>query len=459
MNERDKKRLKEIMDRALVGTRMNYPTFDLASTISYEIIKKIDAYTNFKWFENQYACISEVSEKYKVPLRSEIKAFCDVHKLDFYSQLLRMSAENWSKKGLDIKGGEISKMTLIYADFIENYLKKSFREREDYVENYKEYLNNKDMIYDVVNLITNDYIASIDFEKAFEPVLKIETQEALYEFLTNVSGFKLMDSYSGKLLEGKIQLTADRGFKEDKTKPQQDAALSIVREDNLFLNIIADGAGGSEIGEAASKEIIIQMKKWFENTDRELFEDIDLVVELLKEKLNEINIEVNKKYENSYSTVVLSLTIKDKTIIVSVGDSTAYTYDGEELVLLTELDSFVNGYYYEDARWNAGNNIITSAIGDRYPVEPHVNIIENKGQRIILSSDGVTDLVSDETFISYFVNKSSSDKIVDDALNNPEVMYEFEDEEGVMEVHYLPKTEDNISAIVVDLPNEKVKKL
>lgn len=453
----NKRRLKEIFERALVGTKMNYPTFDLSGTIAYEIMKKIKAYKNIKKYTDTFTCISEVSEKYKVPLRSEIKSFCKAHELDFYSEVLKLAAENWLKKGFEQSGNEVYEVALIYSNYLDKYPKISLKEKEKYAEDYKEYIQNDEMIYDVSNMIINDYITSLNPNKVFEFALKIEPKKSLYQFLTNIEGYKLMDSYSGKLLEGKIQLSTNRGFKNDKERPQQDAILSMVRKEDLFLNIIADGAGGYEAGEVVSREVVLKIKEWFENENEETFEDLDLVVELLKEKLNEINREINRQYENSYSTVVLALTIKDKTIILSVGDSTAYTYNHEKLVLLNDLDSFVKGYY-EDARRNVRNNMITAAIGDINPLHPHINIIENNGQRIILSSDGVTDLVSDKTFISYFVNNSSSDKIVDDALNNPEIMYETS-EEGITEVHHLVKTEDNISAIVVDLPNKKVKKL
>lgn len=424
MKEKNKKRLKTIFDQALTGTIMNYPSFDLSGTIAYEIMKKIEAYKKMGKYLDTYTCIS---------------------------------FNNWLEKGLEENDREIYETILIYAKYLENYPKKTSEEKIKYNEDLKEYIDNKDIIYDLSNMIINYYIMSLDPSIVFESVLKTEQSKSLYQFLTNVENYKLMDSYSGRLLEGKIQMTTNRGYKKDKERPQQDALLSMVRKEDLFLNVIADGVGASNVGDVVSREIILKMKDWFENENEEIFENLKLTVELLKEKLNEINSEVNKKYENSYSTVVLALTVKDKTIILSVGDSTAYTYENEKLILLNKLDSHAKGSNYEEARRSIQNNVITAAIGAISPVHPHITIIDNKGQRIILSSDGVTDLVSDKTFISYFKNKSSSDKIVDDALNNPEIMYEI-NYDGITEVHYLPKTEDNISAVVVDLPNKKLTK-
>lgn len=280
--------------------------------------------------------------------------------------------------------------------------------------------------------------------------INIVIANSAFDLLTNVAGVKLIESYSGKLLEGKIQLATNRGYPNDLNKPQQDAVLSIVKDENHFLNAIADGAGGSNKGENASRELICGIEKWFEQISIDKLDDIDLTIKLLTKKINEIGDTIYKKYENCYTTLVLSLTINNKTVIINVGDSTAYSFDGNELIELTTLDSWANGYYYEDVRWSPENNILTAAIGDGFRVIPHVKIIDNNGQRIILSSDGVTDLISEETFISYFKNSSTAEKIVDDALNNPEVTYEFV-EDDVTEIHYL-KQSDNISAIVIELP-------
>ena len=101
---------------------------------------------------------------------------------------------------------------------------------------------------------------------------------------------------------------------------------------------------------------------------------------------------------------------------------------------------------YEEARLNPWNNIINAAVGDGYEKDVHINIINNEGQKIILSSDGITDLISEDRFKSYFINDIDSSQMIEDALSK-------EDTE------WLNKNEDNISVIVVKLPNYSQKKL
>lgn len=110
--------------------------------------------------------------------------------------------------------------------------------------------------------------------------------------------------------------------------------------------------------------------------------------------------EIEKKHAKSYSTLVLSLTVYDKTIIANIGDSQAYTYNEKE----------------------------------------------NEVQKIILSSDGITDLISEERFKSYFKSDIESEKIVKDALSKEDTKW-------------LDKDEGNISVIVIKLSNYTQKKL
>jgi len=96
-------------------------------------------------------------------------------------------------------------------------------------------------------------------------------------------------------------------------------------------------------------------------------------------------------------------------------------------------------------RHNEYNRFVTNAVGQEELEENrefmHFQVISNVGQRIILSSDGVTDLVQSKKFQSFFQKSNISDKeIVDSAVYKPDVT------PGM-------KNSDNVSAIVVDLPN------
>lgn len=278
--------------------------------------------------------------------------------------------------------------------------------------------------------------------------------------LMNIEESRLVNSFGGELLDGKITLESNRGYKNIPSRPQQDAILSFVKSDNCYLNVIADGAGSCPKADKASIKVIESLKIWFESiSEQEL--NILLPNELVK-KIEEVLINTNNKLvleENgkAYSTVVLALTLKLYTLIANIGDSTAYMYrsDSNKLIELSELHSLSSGLSYEDARHNEDNNIITKSIGSKFnsfninsnfDKNMSYKLIRNVGQRIILSSDGVTDLISENSFKFFFKNSYPAKAIVNYAVNRPEVSDCI-------------KKNDNVSAIVIDLPNEKKKVL
>lgn len=316
---------------------------------------------------------------------------------------------------------------------------------EDNIINVVQTIDRNKILSSIAYLL-NDYIKNIDITKVLkESGFKIPNET--YQFLTNAKGIKLQNTLNGKLLEGSIKLSTDKGYQNNPEKKQQDAILSVVKDETCFLNVIADGAGGSKNGEEASKYLTLELKEWFENMPQEILDDIDILIKLLEYKITQIDNYIFKTYKNSYTTLALTLTINDKTIIANIGDSTAYTYDEQtdNLVELTTLDSESKGMDYEEARYNPWNNALTAAIGAGYNDKLHINIIDNTGQKIILSSDGITDLVSEERFKSYFKENIEPEKMVEDALSK-----EY--------TEWLDKREDNISVISIKLPNSQKSK-
>ncbi len=298
-----------------------------------------------------------------------------------------------------------------------------------------------------ISELLKKYINNIDVTE----ILKnngLKVAKNTYKILTNATPIKLLDSFNEIALGGKIEVSTDKGYENDKEKIQQDAVLSIIKNENYFLNMVADGAGASNHGEEASKLLTEQIKDWFENLPDEIMPDTYLVSELLKYKITQIDSLINQKYPNSYTTMVLAITINDKTIIANIGDSTAYTYDynEEKLIELSTLDSDSKGMEYEESRYNPWNNVLTAAIGSGYNDHLHINIIDNNGQKIILSSDGITDLISEKRFKTYFKENTHSAQMIRDSLSK-------EDTE------YLAKKEDNISAIIINLPNHNKNKI
>ncbi len=263
------------------------------------------------------------------------------------------------------------------------------------------------------------------------------------ETKTNIKDKALLNEFNAELLEGKINLGTTRGYPSNKEKKQQDSIGSVAVNKDNFLNIVADGLGGCENGEFASRYIVEKVIEWYNNIEKSDLNDIKKMSKELRREIRRINRKIFfKSRGTAQTTFALALTNPYATIIMNVGDSTIYTYNDEALQLLTYIKFYLINSSYEEIRSNIFSFLLGSTIGD-YPLPKiYTKIIENEGQRLILSTDGVTDLINETRFTNYFKNKTSAREIVNDALTNPDI---------------IRKKEDNISAITVDLPNYKQK--
>ena len=99
---------------------------------------------------------------------------------------------------------------------------------------------------------------------------------------------------------------------------------------------------------------------------------------------------------------------------------------------------------YEDYRRSPNNNIITASIGDSKLSIHKRLMINNEDRRIILTSDGVTDLVSESNFARMLYDGENANDFVMKAKNNPDL-------EGLM----TSKSTDNISAIIINVDEFK----
>ena len=135
---------------------------------------------------------------------------------------------------------------------------------------------------------------------------------------------------------------------------------------------------------------------------------------------------------------------------MNVGDSTAYVYSKNKNIItsMSEIDNrFVEKSIrdnYEAYRRSPVNNYVTASIGDN-TLHVHKKLMLNdEDKRIILSSDGVTDLINESNFANMLSQGQTADKFVLKAKNNPDLY-------GIG----TGKNTDNISAIIINVDEFK----
>lgn len=169
---------------------------------------------------------------------------------------------------------------------------------------------------------------------------------------------------------------------------------------NLF--IVADGMGGANAGDFASKYTVeVITEEIAACKDDNLEEIIRKAVTTANQKLRQKAMELEEL--SGMGTTVVVATCQEKLLtIANVGDSRLYIVN-EEISQITKDHSLVEemvrlgGLSKELARSHPDKNIITRAIGatDDLHID-FFNVNIKKGDMILLCSDGLTNMLEDD---------------------------------------------------------------
>lgn len=199
----------------------------------------------------------------------------------------------------------------------------------------------------------------------------------------------------------------------------------ISEDKNFPLFIVADGIGGNNFGEIASKMTVDIVKDHIKNLDE--YNDLKELENDFVKAISTANKEVLKKSEEDDKLSGMGTTITclyhyyDCLLIANVGDSRAYVIDENEIRQLTEDDTIVNkllklGEITSDEAANHPNrNVITNAVGTDLMID--ISLVQynySKGERILICTDGLSDMLLDDE-IKEIIN---SDKDLDIISSN-----------------------------------------
>jgi protein phosphatase len=194
----------------------------------------------------------------------------------------------------------------------------------------------------------------------------------------------------------------------------------VLLRPELDLFVVADGMGGHNAGDVASKLATASLRNFFEATadgsdyDHALADGYDDLSEEGKKlaaavrKANRDVFEISSQYRQHHgmgSTVVACYLAREKGVmhVGHVGDSRCYRFRDGELVQLTHDHSLINDALAlkpdltpeELAR--LPKNIITRALGMREDVKVDIRSEEVKpGDIFLLCSDGLSGMVNEE---------------------------------------------------------------
>ena len=235
-------------------------------------------------------------------------------------------------------------------------------------------------------------------------------------------------------------------------------------EDSLFLDndarlyIVADGMGGHQAGEVASKLVVNTiwdyMKRFNGNDDVEELEDTD---ETLSREANRLLSSIhlankgvynaalgNDSYRGMGSTVSLVSFANEALIAANVGDSPIYLVHNGSIELLSVTHNVITELMEVDpeAAEQIGEqyrHMLTRGMGIEETVNPAISEIQYfKGDILIISSDGLSDKVSPDEILEV-VSKERPDRAC-------RILVDLANERG---------GDDNITVIVLKIKSVK----
>ncbi|MEV0947016.1 protein phosphatase 2C domain-containing protein [Rhodococcus sp. NPDC049939] len=193
-------------------------------------------------------------------------------------------------------------------------------------------------------------------------------------------------------------------------------------EDSVYagarLLALADGMGGHAAGEVASQLMIAALAHL---DDDEPGEDLLGKLEAATREGNDSiadHVEEDPELDGMGTTLTAILFSGNKLGLVHIGDSRAYLLRDDSLTQITRDDTFVQSLVdegritAEQAHTHPQRSLIMRALTGN-EIEPTLTVREARaGDRYLLCSDGLSDVVSDET-IENTMRESSQDECAD----------------------------------------------
>lgn len=180
-----------------------------------------------------------------------------------------------------------------------------------------------------------------------------------------------------------------------------------VSENELKLFIVADGMGGYNGGEIASKLATETVKRYIEENINDTNNESEKILDMIRKSIEYANMVIYEKYkddpelEGMGTTMEICLIIGERLFIGHIGDSRIYRVRRGVMQKLTEDHSYVQELVNEgtitprEAEHHPRKNMLMKAVGCTPEVEPDVfERSAKEGDIIEMNSDGLTNMVN-----------------------------------------------------------------
>ena len=199
-------------------------------------------------------------------------------------------------------------------------------------------------------------------------------------------------------------------------------------EDTVFatprLAAVADGVGGAAAGEVASQTAIALLhqleKSWLDGPL-----DLALTAAIADGNARIGFLAANRPALAGMGTTLTAAAIDgDDVVVANIGDSRTYLLRDGVLTRLTRDDSYLQELLdsglvtAEEARTHPQRSLVLAALDGGEGRRPTVSHLPARlGDRLLLCSDGLSDLVDDATIATLLAREDAADALVAAALD------------------------------------------
>jgi protein phosphatase len=253
--------------------------------------------------------------------------------------------------------------------------------------------------------------------------------------------------FGGVSHTGKVRARNEDHFLVSQLSRVHEILLTNLPQDHLpdpagdsgYLFIVADGMGGMAAGEVASRLAISTSLKLFQRSAKWGFKinqvEVREMFDRINQYLQEVDQALTQRSESDHrllgmgTTFTAAYSMGLDLFTVHLGDSRVYLYRGGSMRLLTKDHTVAQamadaGYIApEDVRRHVRRNVLTNFLGGhRGKVKADLRWLRlADGDRLLLCSDGLNEMVDDDTIARILGElsepKDAAQSLLDEALN------------------------------------------
>ena len=206
-----------------------------------------------------------------------------------------------------------------------------------------------------------------------------------------------------------------------KVRERNEDSVNIVKNaSGEFLLAVADGMGGHTDGEVASSIALNHISTRFKEISS--VGNKEDAIRWISDTVKEANaliykyVSLHKESSGMGTTMVLALLTKSFLLVGNIGDSSGYVIKNGKLHKVTVDHTLVNllvksgELSAEDAKNHPKKNVLMKALGATVDVEMDIFNVELGVDGIFLCSDGLTNMLDDESIEKVLNGKGTNDE-------------------------------------------------